>query len=114
MTDDPNREDLIYFVNRHFVAETPRFEGEEYHNVYQEDGSTALTDEYKGSGEVDSSSGEEPSSPAVVCPRPLPRRRNSNVLTSTDSSGSSSYSLDSSSSGPRQIPKTPLERAAHE
>ncbi len=34
--DDPNREDLIYFVNRHFVAEMPRFEGEEYHNVYQE------------------------------------------------------------------------------
>ena len=25
----------------------PRFEGEEYHNVYQEDGSTAFTDEYK-------------------------------------------------------------------
>jgi hypothetical protein len=32
--DDPNREDLIYFVNRHFVAEMPRFEGDEYHNVY--------------------------------------------------------------------------------
>ena len=43
--DNPNREDLIYFVNRHFVAEMPRFEGEEYHNVYQEDGS--FTDEYK-------------------------------------------------------------------
>ncbi len=45
--DDPNREDLIYFVERHFVAEMPRFEGEEYHNVYQGDGSTAFTDEYK-------------------------------------------------------------------
>ena len=45
--DDPNREDLIYFVNRHFVAEMPRFEGEEYQNVFQEDGSTAFTDEYK-------------------------------------------------------------------
>ncbi len=46
--DDSNREDLIYFVNRHFIAEMPRFEGEEYHNVYQEqDGSTAFTDEYK-------------------------------------------------------------------
>jgi hypothetical protein len=45
--DDPNWEDLIYFVNRHFIAEMPRFEGEEYHNVYQEqDGSTAFTDEY--------------------------------------------------------------------
>ena len=45
--DDPNREDLIYFVNRHFVAEMPRFEGEDYHNVYNDDGSTAFTDEYK-------------------------------------------------------------------
>ena len=45
--DDPNREDLIYFVNRHFVAEMSRFEGEEYHNVNEEDGSTAFTDEYK-------------------------------------------------------------------
>ena len=35
--DDPNREDLIYFVNRHLVAEMPCFEGEEYHNVYEED-----------------------------------------------------------------------------
>jgi len=51
------------------------------------------------SGEVESSSGEESSSPAVVRPRPLPRHRNPNVLTSTDSSGSSSDSLDSSSSG---------------
>jgi len=25
----------------------PRFEGEEYHNVYQVDGYTAFTDEYK-------------------------------------------------------------------
>ncbi len=45
--DDPNWEDLIYFVNRHIVAEMPRFEGEEYHNVYKEDGSTVFTDEYK-------------------------------------------------------------------
>jgi len=44
--DDPNWEDLIYFVNRHFVAEMPHFEGEEYHNIYKEDGSTAFTDEY--------------------------------------------------------------------
>ena len=43
----PNREDLIYFVNRHFVAEMPRFEGEEYQNVYEEYGSTAFTDDYK-------------------------------------------------------------------
>ncbi len=45
--DDPNWEDLIYFVSRHFVAEMPCFEGEEYHNVYKEDGSTAFTDDYK-------------------------------------------------------------------
>ncbi len=50
--DDPNREDLIYFVNRHFVAEMPCFEGEEYHNVYHEDGSTAFTDEYKRNSQV--------------------------------------------------------------
>jgi len=71
-------------------------------------------DEEEGeSGEVDSSSGEESSSPAVVCPCPRPRRlrRNPNVLTSTDSSGSSSDSSDSSS---LEIPQTPLEMAAHE
>jgi len=51
------------------------------------------------SGEVDSSSGAESSSPAVVRPCPLPRRCNPNVLTSTDSSGSSSDSSDSSSLG---------------
>jgi hypothetical protein len=32
--NDPNREDLISFVNRYFVAEMPRFEGEEHQNVY--------------------------------------------------------------------------------
>jgi len=66
------------------------------------------------SGEVDSSSGEESSSPAIVRPRPCPHRRNPNVLTSTDSWSSSSDSLVSCSSGSSQIPKTPLERAAHE
>jgi hypothetical protein len=45
--DDPNREDLIYFVNRHFVADMPRFEGEEYQNVHTEDGTLAFTEEYK-------------------------------------------------------------------
>jgi hypothetical protein len=53
-------------------------------------------EEEEESGEVESSSGEESSSPTVVCPRPLPCRRNPNVLTSTDSSGSSSYFSDSS------------------
>ncbi len=51
------------------------------------------------SGEVDSSSGEESSSPVVVHPRPRLPRRNQKVLTSKDSSGSSSDSSYSSSSG---------------
>jgi len=58
-----------------------------------------VEEEEEESGEVDSSSGEESSSPAVVHPRPLPHHRNPKVLTSTDSSGSSSYSSDSSSLG---------------
>ncbi len=45
--DDPYREDLIYFVNRHFVAEMPCFQGEEYQNVYADDGNTAFPEEYK-------------------------------------------------------------------
>ncbi len=45
--DDPNCEDLIDFVNRHFVVKMPCFEGEEHQNVYAEDGTTAFTDEYK-------------------------------------------------------------------
>ncbi len=45
--DDPYREDLIYFVNRHFVAEMPHFQGEEYQNVYADDGNAAFTEEYK-------------------------------------------------------------------
>ncbi len=40
--NNPNCEDLIYFVNGHFVAEMPCFEGEEYHNVYVEDVTTAF------------------------------------------------------------------------
>jgi hypothetical protein len=43
----PNREDLINFVNRHFAAEMPCFEGEEFQNIYAEDGAPAYTDEYK-------------------------------------------------------------------
>ncbi len=45
--DDPYCEDLIYFVNRHFVAEMPHFEGEEYQNIYADDGNATLTEEYK-------------------------------------------------------------------
>ncbi len=45
--DDPYWEDLIYFVNRHFVAEMPHLQGEEYQNVYADDGNAAFTEEYK-------------------------------------------------------------------
>ncbi len=39
--DDLNCEDLINFVNRHFAAEMPRFEGEEFQNIYTVDGAPA-------------------------------------------------------------------------
>jgi hypothetical protein len=34
MIDDPNWEDLINFVNRHFAAEMPCFNGKECQNIY--------------------------------------------------------------------------------
>jgi hypothetical protein len=45
--DDANRDVLIDFVNRNFVAEMPRFEGEEHQNVYAKDGHPDFTDEYQ-------------------------------------------------------------------
>jgi hypothetical protein len=45
--DDPNREDLINIVNRHFAAEMPRFEGEELQNIYMVDGAPAYMEQYK-------------------------------------------------------------------
>jgi hypothetical protein len=44
--DDPNCEDLTNFINRHFAAEMPRFDGEEFQNIYAADGAPACT-EYK-------------------------------------------------------------------
>ena len=44
---DSNREDLINFVNRSFVAEMPRFEGEEHQNVHTKDGDPEFTEDYK-------------------------------------------------------------------
>ncbi len=32
--DDPNCDSLIDFVNKHFIAEMPRFEGEDCQNIY--------------------------------------------------------------------------------
>ncbi len=48
--DDPNREDLINFVNRHFAAEMPSFYGEEFQNIYAVDGAPAYTEQYKQKG----------------------------------------------------------------
>jgi hypothetical protein len=43
--DDANRDILIDFVNRNFVAEMPCFEGEEHQNIYAKDGYPDFTDE---------------------------------------------------------------------
>jgi hypothetical protein len=45
--DDPNHENLINFVKRHFAAEMPRFDGEEFQNIYSADGAPAYTEQYK-------------------------------------------------------------------
>jgi hypothetical protein len=45
--DDPNRENLINFVNRHFAAEMPCFDGKEFQNIYTADGAPAYTEQYK-------------------------------------------------------------------
>jgi hypothetical protein len=45
--DDPNRANLIEFVNKHFIAEMPRFEGEDYQNIYSLDGVPEYTDLFK-------------------------------------------------------------------
>jgi hypothetical protein len=44
---DPNRDDLINFVKRYFVAEMPRFEGDENQNIFQSAGVPNFTEEYK-------------------------------------------------------------------
>jgi hypothetical protein len=45
--DDPNRDNLIDFVNKHFIAETPRFEGKEFQNIYVSNGEPEFTEKYK-------------------------------------------------------------------
>jgi hypothetical protein len=46
--DDPNCEDLINFVNRHFAAEMPHFEGEEFQNIYYvAESAPAYTEQYR-------------------------------------------------------------------
>ncbi len=45
--DDPNCEDLFNFVSRHFSAEMPCFDGEEFQNIYAVDGAPAYMEQYK-------------------------------------------------------------------
>jgi hypothetical protein len=45
--DAPNRANLLNFVNRHFNAEMPRFEGMEYQNIYALDGVLEFTELFK-------------------------------------------------------------------
>jgi hypothetical protein len=44
--DDPDKHELINFVNDHFVAEMPRFEGEENPNVFPVAGEPPFTEAY--------------------------------------------------------------------
>ncbi len=45
--EDKNGEELISFVNKYFIAEMPRFEGDEHQHIYHEEDSPAYTDAYK-------------------------------------------------------------------
>ncbi len=45
--DDPNRANLLDFVNKHFIAEMPRFEGEDYQYTFALDGVPENTDFFK-------------------------------------------------------------------
>ena len=45
--DDSNRDSLIDFVNKHFIAEMPRFEGEYCQNIYALNGVHEFIDEYR-------------------------------------------------------------------
>jgi hypothetical protein len=45
--DDPNCDNLINFVNKHFIAEIPCFEGEEFQNIYVSNGEPEFTEKYK-------------------------------------------------------------------
>jgi hypothetical protein len=46
-TDNPDRNALIDFVNKYFIAEMPRFEGEEHQNVFHTEGTPPFTNAYK-------------------------------------------------------------------
>ncbi len=42
-----NQNDLFEFVDQNFIAEMPRFEGEEFANIHWWDHENKLTDDYK-------------------------------------------------------------------
>ena len=44
---DQNHDDLITFVNKFFIAEMPRFEGEENQNIFNSANCRIITDDYK-------------------------------------------------------------------
>jgi hypothetical protein len=46
--DDPNHDNLIDFVNKHFIAEIPCFEGEEFQNIYVSNGEPEFTESTSG------------------------------------------------------------------
>ncbi len=45
--NDSNHDNLIDFVNKHFIAEIPRFEGGEFQNIYVSNGEPEFTEKYK-------------------------------------------------------------------
>ncbi len=45
--DADNQDDLIDFVDRNFIAELPRFKGEEFQTIHWWDNEDELTDDYK-------------------------------------------------------------------
>jgi hypothetical protein len=46
--EDKNGEELLSLVNKCFIAEMPKFEGDKHQNIYHEKDSPAYTDAYKG------------------------------------------------------------------
>jgi hypothetical protein len=45
--DTNNQEDLIDFIGRNFIAELPKFKGEEFQNIHWWDNEHESTDNYK-------------------------------------------------------------------
>jgi len=45
--DDENQDNLLGFINKHFIAEIPRFEGEDCQNIFEVNGTSNFTDSFK-------------------------------------------------------------------